>query len=425
MKRFFLLLVVAAIAGSATGWGINYTRYGHRTAHFGEIGYQGEITAENYQDHLDKLVQVKNPQVELPEGAEYDFGAMAPNDTGEHTFIVKNVGEGDLTLRLGATTCKCTLGSLKTDRLKPGEQTEVLLEWNVKTDSSTFGQSAQVLTNDPNHYAIDFRVNGRVVREMEMVPEEFTFGEVAAKENIELTSKIYSYLLPRIEDPELRFTSDALNELAEVTIEPFEPSEADGANAKAVQAFDISIKIKPGLRQGPLSQNAILSFRHRGEGETLDQGLADAGDGETGEKGMKKAFTAAIVGKVVGSISMIPNPRLTVTDAGNYVYDFGVVKQEDQRKAKTFVVLKGANREHEKLSVQSVVPEDVVRAKFGDPIQRATMTLYPLEIELQPGAERTKRLARDRDDYGKVRIVSDAPDGDKLTIGLTFSLEPI
>ena len=71
-------------------------------------------------------------RVELLGEPTHDFGMMSPETEGEHVFVIKNVGEEDLTLRLGATTCKCTLGELDADRLKPGEQTEIKLSWKVK-----------------------------------------------------------------------------------------------------------------------------------------------------------------------------------------------------------------------------------------------------------------------------------------------------
>lgn len=413
MNRFLVLLAIVAVAGSAAGWGINYAAYGHRSAQMGEMVYGGEITGENIDDFYMKVTQAKNPQVELPDGSTYDFGTMAPGTKGEHTFVIKNSGEGDLKLRLGATTCKCTLGTLDNDVLKPGEQTEVRLEWDVKTDAKSFGQSAQLLTNDPNHYAIDLKIQGRVVGDLEMIPDALTFGDASADETVTLTAKVYSYMDPPIKDPTFKFSSDALNELSEIKIEPFEPSEADGASSSAVQGFDISITIKPGMKQGPVSQNAMFGFIQ----EKSDAGASDEEE--------RKFLVTPITGKIVGSLSMIPNPKLTGSEGGNYIYDFGEVPPEGPFTAKTFVVLKGQDRDNTTLSIESVEPEGIVEASFGEKLVRSSMTLYPLEIKLIPGPNAIQRLGRNQDDYGKIRIVSDnGKTAGKLVVGVKFSMEP-
>ncbi|GAA5509994.1 DUF1573 domain-containing protein [Novipirellula caenicola] len=413
MNRFWVLLAIVAVAGSAAGWGINYAAYGHRDARMGEMVYGGDITGENIDDYYTQVAQTKNPQVDLPNGSTYDFGTMAPGTKGEHTFVIKNTGEGDLKLRLGATTCKCTLGTLDNDVLKPGEQTEVRLEWDVKTDAKTFGQSAQLLTNDPKHYAIDLKIQGRVVGDLEMVPDALTFGDVSADETVTLTAKVYSYMDPPIKDPTFKFSSDALNELSEITIEPFEPSEADGASSSALQGFDISIKINPGMKQGPVSQNAMFGF------------IQEQSDSDATDEDERKFLVTPITGKIVGSLSMIPNPKLTGSEGGNYIYDFGEVPPEGPFTAKTFVVLKGQDRDNTTLSIESVEPEGIVEATFGEKLVRSSMTLYPLEIKLIPGPKAIQRLGRNQDDYGKIRIVSDnGKSTGKLVVGVKFSMEP-
>ena len=39
---------------------------------------------------------------------EHDFGIMDVDDKGSHDFVVRNTGEGLLTLSPGETSCRCT-----------------------------------------------------------------------------------------------------------------------------------------------------------------------------------------------------------------------------------------------------------------------------------------------------------------------------
>ncbi|TWU20991.1 hypothetical protein Pla52o_40230 [Novipirellula galeiformis] len=421
MSRFWVLLAFVAVAGSAAGWGINYTEFGHRPARMGEMIYGGEVTGQNISDFYAQAKQTKNPIVELPGGDTFDFGTMAPEEKGRHTFVIKNVGEGDLRLRLGATTCKCTLGTLDNDVLKTGEQTEVRMEWNVKTDQKTFGQSAQLLTNDPRHYAIDLKIEGRVVNELEMIPDALTFGNISSDQEATVTAKLYSYLDRPIENPTFTFSSDELNEFTDVKIEPFDLSEADGASSSAKQGFDIEITIKPGMKQGAVSQNATFSFTRPQSDSDSDDTTGDDKDGNE----ERRSLVVPITGKVVGSITMIPNPKLTGSKGGSYIYDFGEVPPEGPFTAKTFVVLKGSDRDNRKLSIESVEPEGVIEASFGENLVRSSMTLCPLEIKLIPGPQRIQRLGRNKEDYARIQIVSDNGESvDQLVIGVKFSMEP-
>ncbi len=126
--------------GTACAWAVNYKRYGHRVARFGPFELDGEVTPENAMAFLDAQVPKSLGRVELPNGTEYDFGVMSPNEKGKHSFLVKNVGQGGLKLRIGASTCKCTIGSLDKEVIAPGEETEVVLEWEVRTDETSFTQ---------------------------------------------------------------------------------------------------------------------------------------------------------------------------------------------------------------------------------------------------------------------------------------------
>ncbi|EMI28199.1 DUF1573 domain-containing protein, partial [Rhodopirellula europaea] len=152
MKTFLVCLIVAGI-GAAIAYNINESSYGRYEPHFGPIDFEGETTAANAMASLKKEWSEDIPKVELPDGNEHDFGIMQPDEEGEHIFRVKNVGDAPLTLKIGASTCKCTVGTLENESLAPGEETEVKMAWTVKTNETTFGQSAELRTNDPTQVA--------------------------------------------------------------------------------------------------------------------------------------------------------------------------------------------------------------------------------------------------------------------------------
>ena len=418
MKKFWLFMLLAVFVGTATAWAINYQRFGHRVARFGPFTMDGDVTPDNLMAHLNKDVPAGLARAQLEGDATHDFGIMAPGTGGEHIFMIKNVGEENLTLRLGATSCKCTLGDLDRESLAPGEETEIKLSWTVKEGETSFAQSAQVITNDPENMVIQLAITGKVIKDtVDIVPETWTFGQVATGEPIELSGTIYSFLKHDIVPTEMRFSDDAMTELSEFEVEPFVPTEeSDGIRGAARQGFRVKVKIKPGLRQGAVSQNFMFGFQRLDKnGEVIPP--------EVGDVDPNDYIVASTRGQIVGPLGMIPSSKLQGQTGGGYVYDFGKIGKDDDLTAKTFVVLKGSERDNTNLRIGEVYPDNVIKATLGEPKGRGSMLLFPLEIELIPGDKRIERLGKSKDDYGSVWIESDNPKVAKMRVALKFSID--
>jgi len=429
MKTLVACLLFAAI-GITLGFTVNQRRYGNYEAAFGPMSYRGEIDASNAMASLQKNWSDKLPKVELPDGNEHDFGVMAPEEDGEHIFVIKNVGEEKLTLKIGASTCKCTVGELGNESLEPGEQTEVKMSWTVNTSDKSFGQSAELRTNDPSKVAIRFEIKGQVVRELQLVPEEITFGEIAAGDDIEIEVKVFSYLDYSVRAGEPTFSDEALNELAEFKVTTFEPTAEDGIHEAAKQAFRVQATIKPGLKQGPINQNLMLPLLPEGDEqqestdqETTQTDPAANAEENAAEDAQERTVFVAVTGRIVGALSLMPNKKyLTGVAGGGYIYNFGMLDENDSMTAKTFVMLKGEERAGTQLSIGEIEPAEYVEATLGEPVGKGSMALYTLELKLKPGAENVDRLGMGKSDYGFVTIESDNPKVPALKLLLKFAI---
>lgn len=412
-------MILSTSLGTASAWTVNYVRFGHRTGRFGPFTMERDVTPENVMAVLEAGYSDALGKVELPAGSDHDFGVMAPGSEGEHTFVVKNIGDGELSLRIGASSCKCTIGSLENDTLGPGEQTEVKLEWTVALDNAKpiFSQNAQLLTNDPGNYGITLNITGKVIGDMEVMPDKWSFGEVAAGEPFELSGKIYSFYEEEVVPTVQLFSDELLNDFAEFEVEAFEPGEDDGLYSRAKQGFLVTIKVKEGLRQGAVSQNFLFGFRRKDENGDFVPAAEDDGD-------ENDYAVAAVTGRIVGSLGMIAGVRVKGQTGGGYIYDFGRIGSEDELIGKAFVVFKGSERDKTTLSIGEVSPEGFLKARLGEPKSGGSTTLYPLEIEVVPGDERIARLGKNRDDYGNVWIESDNPKVTKMRIAVKFAVDP-
>lgn len=415
MNKFWICLLASMLLGFGTAWAVNYQKFGHRVAWFGPFGTHSDLTPGTLEEYLESQLPEGRPIVELLDEPSYDFGVMAPESEGQHVFRIKNVGNDNLQLRLGASTCKCTFGDLEREFLGPGEETEIKLTWLVKSGSDDFSQSAEIITNDPTRVAIRFTVTGRVIRDIDIEPSTWTFGEVATGEPLEVRGTVYSYLDSDIVPTEIRFSNQEMNDLSEFSVEPFEPSEEDGIHRAARQGFNVTAKVASGMRQGAVSQNLVFEFKRvdeNGEPIAASDALSD-----------REYIVAPVKGAIVGSLSMILSSKLQGREGGGFVYDFGRIKKGDPLIGRAFVVLKGSEKDRTELSIGKIEPEGMIRASLGEPKGQGSMKLFPLEIELIPGEGPFERMGRNPDDYGSVWIESDNPKVTKMRIALKFVIE--
>lgn len=103
------------------------------------------------------------PRVEVEESTDFDFERMALGESRTHKFVVRNVGEGPLKLAQGASTCKCTVGTVGLEELASGESTEIEVTWKPEGLQMAFLQNAIIYTNDPTSRELNLTVRGAVV----------------------------------------------------------------------------------------------------------------------------------------------------------------------------------------------------------------------------------------------------------------------
>jgi hypothetical protein len=409
--KLIAAILIAAVGGIGVAWYANQQNYVRRDARFGVLDLDGDVTVANLEEHVKLEGEGILAKVELPDGHVHDFGTMAPDAKGEHSFVVRNAGSTPLSLEIGGSSCKCTVGTLEEDALGPGESTTVKMEWTVRTVADEFEQHADLITNDPDRPEVRLRIKGRVVRDVEVVPKAWSFGEVASGDPIEITAKVYNYLGHDVVLEQPTFSGSEFAPLAEFQVESFEPTEAsDGAYQDARQGFQVIAKVKPGLPQGSVRDEVRLRLVPVGE--------AESGGGEP----EAKTVTVPVAGRVVGPLGIIRNSRLKQFEDSGYVYELGRLEEEEDLEAKALVTLKGSERENTTLRVGEVSPEGVVEASLGEPMTRGSMRLQTLTIRFRPGDEPVDRLGRNRNEVGWIWIESDNPDVPRMRLTLKFAL---
>lgn len=415
MKFFLSVCLIVVVIGTSIGWAVNHYSFGWREARFGELRMDGSVDADNLREHLVSLRPNAASKAELPNGSIHDFGSMAQGEQGEHTFVIKNVGNAPLTLKKGASTCKCTLANLEKGSLAPGEETTVKLEWTVQTAEPQFSQNAEIRTNDATIGAISLQIRGKVYREVEFVPDSITFGEIAADDAFEFAGEMYSYLDDTITIQKVSFGSKRLNALSEIQWEALPRENYDLVHEQAKQAFRFVAKVKPGLDQGSVSTPLKVQFSKASEPNSQDP-----------ENWY--VTTVSCAGSVVGELTVLKTSLVkTSSNDVNYL-NIGDVGPGDDLEYPFLLKFKGSQAAKTNLSIGACTPKDSVSAtieELGKPNPNSTSRTFRVKVKLTPGQSVVDLRINATDNVGWVTIESDNPKVPALRVALNVKIESV
>ena len=79
MTKFLLGLVTAAVLGTATGWTINYAKYGRIVGNFGPFTTENGFRAEDLKSTIPVDKGDSAAKVKMLTPPSYDFGMMKPD----------------------------------------------------------------------------------------------------------------------------------------------------------------------------------------------------------------------------------------------------------------------------------------------------------------------------------------------------------
>lgn len=155
MRNAVIFLTLAAVALCSTAWQV-----------------VGPVQpAQQKRGVAKKPVVPDGPQPKITLSAEvWDFGEVIYGDTPSQIFTITNEGDADLILDRVKGSCSCTVPKLKVSLLKPGESTEVIVNFNTKKRQGSISTSVQIRSNDPLRSLLTYRVRGTVRRLIDLKP---------------------------------------------------------------------------------------------------------------------------------------------------------------------------------------------------------------------------------------------------------------
>jgi hypothetical protein len=389
--RILTIIVVSAIIGTLVGGVWAYVEVRSTGA---SVAALPSPAAEPSTKPAPTPTAEKVPRVFIEE-PHHQFGTMQRGTSKSHRFEVKNIGGAPLTLRVGQTTCKCTLGEVTGNAIPPGETTHVLLEWKALTGDPHFHQSATLITNDPAASQVELTIDGQITEPTNISPPDFAFDKVAVGETKSAQVFVMAMLEDELAVSEPQLSDPATRDKFDVKIEPVPPDQLPNPTAK--QGVRVTVTAQPGLPIGRINQ--WLSLRTN---------LTDA-----------EKLEIPLIGRVVGDISV--HGANWNDEAG--VLSLGKVKSSEGHRDRLNIVVRGPLAADVKLEVQSVDPPELKVAVGESKKLSDTLLHIPVELEVPAGTRPMVRLDTAQGEEARVVLKTTHPTIKELSLAVRFTVE--
>ncbi len=404
MKLFPIALVSLAL-GAGIGVALAYVEVGNVETSFAPPPRKGELASVATSGPF----KIENGPVANVDQAIYDFGTMQRGVTKSHEFIFTNTGTEPLTLEVGRTTCKCTLGEVSEKPLEPSESTPVRLEWVAKSLPGEFRQEATILTNDPRRPTVNLSVVGMITETSGLTPEEFLLGRIAADQVS--TASVFLTTYEKGDDP---IVAEAVMDPKATMAERYEfDIEQVAAEElpldRAVSGVKLTVKAGPGLPIGHVTEwVSVKTNLHDGvpKGDKLD--------GDT--------LQVPLLAVVEGDISV----RGAHWSKERDFLNFGSVASREGAEEKLFLSFKGDNAATTRAEVISTDPE-WLEVELGEPkVIREGVAHQPMKVTIPPHRPAEVRSGAGAEGGGqgdgdaRIRLKTNNPSTPELDVRVRF-----
>jgi len=192
----------------------------------------------------------RRPIVELST-KEVSFGAVDPYTVRTADVTVKNAGTATLEVHGVRSSCGCVKPRIKNERVKPGKETTVHIEFDPQHYHANNPRIAVLLyTNDPLRLLSKIVVSADIEPEFTIEPPELDLGDVPAGEERSATV----YVQQRLDEELEILRVDAPGLAIESTFREVASSD-DGGRRR----YAIDVRVPPEAKPGSLNGKLIVS----------------------------------------------------------------------------------------------------------------------------------------------------------------------
>jgi hypothetical protein len=164
------------------------------------------------------------------------------------------------------STCKCTVAKLTDGQkatLKPGESTEIALEWKTKDVIGQYSQGATIGTNDLDRPEFKLAVKGTVHNPVVVLPQLSEGGVLPLGTISTDEPKTISFAIFSPERPDMKLTKSTTSKPDLITVKHTRLTADDLKHLKgATGGLRVELVIKPGMSLGDFRDEIILETDH-------------------------------------------------------------------------------------------------------------------------------------------------------------------
>ncbi len=380
-----ILLIIAMGAGLGLGLGLlqaSVATSGFEERFIGSRATMAEVKGKVTSAQLASGAKGM-PKLEVVGGTQFNFGTMQHGDSMSHSFTFRNIGDAPLNLDMGHSTCKCTVGELKSSVLLPGEETDVTLTWTPVAEARHFGQAATIHTNAPDSPEVQLKVDGQVAGSFVIEPSELALGDIAVTDSVTRKFHIFTYLERCKELKDFRWTDERTADKVKLDFQKVElDPEKFPEHKEAFAVHEVDVTVEPGLNLGLLSSKITFA--------------TDLGDA-------LGTFEVPVTGRVAGDFTFVGGPSF---DSRLNALRMGTVKSSEGAKIGMSVVVQGDQRDQVDLQVASVNPSEALKVEVGEPKLVGNRKFFPLQFEVPKGAPETHFSGANPKDFGTVVLTT-------------------
>lgn len=192
----------------------------------------------------------------------WEFGEMGQQETGRRTWKLTNAGDADLQIWKGTSTCMCTVAKLQEDgdklTLKPGESTDIEIEFKTNQVTGDFHKGANIETNDPENPTFPLFVHGKINPPVIVIPgETIDLHTVDSEDPKEVFFALYSPDRPETKITEINTSRP---DFLKTEVVPMSESELESGKLKA--GWKVNLDLQPGFPLGLMREEIVVHTDH-------------------------------------------------------------------------------------------------------------------------------------------------------------------
>jgi hypothetical protein len=316
----------------------------------------------------------------------HNFGILDFGQPEEHSFTIRNAGDGVLKLQRGKSSCQCTTAEIEQTEVPPGGETRVRLTWQPPKPAEVFAQGVTIETNDPQRPSLYLNVVGSVRTHLAATQDAVLFNNVARDETATHSVIVYSQAWES-----LTIEADCDDPHFAASLRPCDAEVLEKLEARC--GCEVTVTASPGLPLGDFKSSLRIKA--------------------TGDRGEVRNLTLAIYGAIVG--------RVTVDGPGLQDDQTLLLKTiwRGQARQRTLAIF--VRGEHEDLVVSAIECRPAfVKVQVGAREQVSpNLARYKLQIDIPADAPITHCLGKSA---GELKLTTNHPDARPLRLALDFAI---